>query len=110
MRRTCTILVAVVALSLVSCRRQDARTVSIHVPGMKNEACVEHVHTSLRRVPGVQVDSIVIDDATRTVLVTYESLNLSLKNIEFAIADAGFDANQVPANAEAVKKLPASCR
>jgi hypothetical protein len=35
---------------------------------------------------------------------------VSLKNIEFMIADAGMDANEVPRNAAAAAKLPADCR
>ena len=40
--------------------------------------------------------------------VTYESIVASLKNIEFAIADAGFNANDIPANAEAAARLAAA--
>ena len=34
---------------------------------------------------------------SRSVVVQYESLQLALKNIEYAIASVGFDANDVPA-------------
>ena len=50
-----------------------------------------------------------VDLAERKLAVTYDSLILSRKNIEFAVADAGFAANQVPANVEAMKKLPPEC-
>jgi len=82
----------------------------IHVPEMKNEACVTHVGKALSRVPGVHRERTELDLKTRTVLVTYESLNLSLKNIEFAIAEAGFAANEIPANKKAIEGLPPECR
>jgi hypothetical protein len=43
---------------------------------------------------------------SREVVATYESLNLSLQNIEYAIACAGFTANDIPANLGANDALP----
>lgn len=46
----------------------------------------------------------------RVVLVPYESILMSMKNIEFYIAEAGFSANEVPANKKAQAALPAECK
>lgn len=43
---------------------------------------------------------------SRRVVATYESLHLSLRNIEYAIACAGFDANAVRANLGAEDAIP----
>lgn len=109
-------LTAVLVLSvlIVSCRRHDFRTARITVPEMKNKACAEIVHKAvykeLARSKAMPRDTkIEIDLTRRTVTVVYESLNIALKNIEFAIAEAGFKANEVPAKPEAVKKLPHEC-
>jgi hypothetical protein len=37
-------------------------------------------------------------------------MKLGQKNIEHAIADAGFDANGIPASAAAKAALPEACR
>ena len=58
----------------------------------------------------VRSGDIVVDPVTRTVRVRYDSLKLSVKNLEFAIAKVGFAANEIPADPGAVKKLPAECR
>lgn len=108
MNRFCFLPLAV--LLAVSCRRQDVRTAAIHVPEMKNEACVEIVLRAVHDLPGVAPDKTRVDRVTRMVFVTYESLNLAIKNIEFAVADAGFAANTVPVNAKAAEELPAECR
>lgn len=109
MRVYCCLLL-VVATGLASCRRQDVRTVVISVPEMKNEACVARVRTALETVQIVNPAWIVPDVARREVTVRYDSVRHSLKNLEFTIADAGFTANDVPANAIAQQALPPECR
>jgi copper chaperone CopZ len=110
MRATLLAIGLVLCVTGVSCRQRDLRTMPIHVPGMKSQACVELVKAAVARVPGVLPDKTTVDPATRTVYVTYESLGLSLKNIEFAIADAGFAANEIPAKPEAAAALPPECK
>lgn len=82
----------------------------IHVPQMKNEACVARVVKALGNRPGVMRDAIEVDRQGCTVIVPYNSIELSLKNLEFAVAEAGFQANHVPADADAAAKLPPECR
>jgi copper chaperone CopZ len=101
--------VVLAGAAVVSCRRQDVRGLVLQIPEMKNEACVEWITQRLRNVPGVRGDSIQADRAGRSVTVRYDSLILSRKNIEFAVAEAGFAANGVPAKPEAVAALPAAC-
>ena len=104
-------------LWLASCRQHDLRTVTIKLPGLKNEACVEVVRKSLAAVgkqPGlrgaIDVRSAEFSLEQRTVTLTYDSMCLALKNLEHYIADAGFAANDTPPNARAVKALPEECR
>ncbi|MDD4872096.1 MAG: heavy metal-associated domain-containing protein [Kiritimatiellae bacterium] len=93
-----------------SCRQSDIRTVEIKVPEMKNKTCAQIVANAVGRQAGVQPDKIDVDFAKRIVIVRYDSLVIARKNIEFAIAEAGFQANEVPAKAEAVKALPPECK
>ena len=119
--RTCVLLAMV--WGLASCRRTDIRTVQIMVPDMKTPVGQERVISAVRNVPGVQTQSVGVDLDNAVVVVSYESLLLSKKNIEFAIAKAGFRVieivskpsgvmftNEIPADAEAQKNLPAECR
>ena len=106
------------------CRKQDVRTVTLQVPDMKNQSCAERVLEAvaieLTSDPRVRPDrqsiqAVLLSGAVqpdlrlRTVTVKYDSLKLSLKNLEFAVADIGFAANNTPANEEARKKLPPEC-
>jgi copper chaperone CopZ len=77
----------------------------IDVPGMETEGHVARVIHAMGAIPGVDTNSVRVDFTRHTVTVRYESLVASLKNIEMAIADAGFAANDVPANAEAAAKV-----
>lgn len=98
-----------VALGAVSCRTRDVRTVLILVPEMKNTACRDIVVRAVAGCVGVDSSKIVVSLPRRTVTVSYDSLLTALKNIEFAVAESGFQANEVPAKPEAVKKLPPEC-
>ena len=93
MKRVLTMTVVFFAMVLVvtSCRKDDVRTVVIRVPGMKNEACVQVIRRALAPAQyGVRMDSIEVDVENRRITLNYDSMKLSLKNIEFVIAKAGF--------------------
>ncbi len=104
------LLVLTVAMFMVSCRQHDYRTVKIKVPQMHNAECAQRVGQALTNRVGVDPESISIDLNDKTVQVTYDSMVTALKNLEFFIADAGFDAGPIPANAAAREKLPESCK
>jgi copper chaperone CopZ len=112
MKRRLLIMLAGVGILLsgASCRQHDYRTLTIEVPEMRNDACVRVVGKSLSRTPGLQPKSFKADIEGRTVTITYDSLLVADKNIEFKIARAGFEANGIPADAKAAAKLPPDCR
>ncbi len=80
----------------------------IDVPGMSTEEDAAMVMHAMKTIPGVDTNSVRLDFTRHTVTVQYESLVASLKNIEMAIADAGFAANDVPPNADAAARLKAA--
>ena len=104
-------LLVVLGAVLSGCRRVDYRDVTIEVPEMKNAACEEVIRHALRAqvAYGVDVEKMVFDLTNRTVRLSYDSVKLSLKNVEFTFAEAGFGANDVPASTEARAKLPPAC-
>ena len=102
------IMAVLVLLGLGACRKQDLRTVVIKVPGMNNSACTKIIQDAFLHQPGIQ--SIRPDFQQRQLVITYNSMVLALKNLEFAIAKAGFDANDIKAFTNAVAALPPECR
>ncbi len=112
MKKITILTLSLLCLFAVSCRRNDFRTVIIHVPDMKNKACAERVVNVARRMSGGPAGSknVRVNLDRRTVVVTYNSLKHSLKNIEHGIAKSGFTANDVPADRRAREQLPPECR
>lgn len=98
-----------VGLLLTSgCYRQDVITVDIHVPQMREAECSRIIIRVLRDVEGIQ--SLRPDVEGRILRVTYNSRILALKNIEHALANQGFTANDVEAHHDARMRLPAECQ
>lgn len=102
------IFIFIITVCVVSCRKQDIRTVVVEVPQLKNPECAKIIQDAFMRHPGVQ--SVRPDFQAHKVTVTYNSMVVALKNIEFIIAGAGFDANDTKAFPDAVKKLPTERR
>ena len=109
--------VLVLIALFTSCRRHDYRVAFVSVPGMKNQQCASIISNAVVQILGwpnmensVQVETMVFDLKARTFYVEYESLQMSLKNIEHQIAKAGFEANDIPADTNAAAKLPPECR
>ena len=102
------VLAIVITASLTACFRNDIRTITVKVPQMKSAACSTIIQSALMQTDGVKIATP--DLQNHTIDVTYNSVKLAIKNVEFIIAEAGFDANKVPANEEARKQLPEECR
>ncbi len=101
---------ALLLMLLPACRRQDIRTARLTVPQMRTPECAERVVGILSQQAGVQGQLVQADLPLREVTVPYDSLLLSLKNLEYALAEAGFDANDIPADPEARARLPEAWR
>ncbi|MCE9615007.1 MAG: heavy-metal-associated domain-containing protein [Lentisphaerae bacterium] len=102
------------ALSLAAvvagCRQVDIRTAVLYVPAMTNQACVNVVLKALNTEQGISSPQVTVRQDSCTLEVRYDSLRHSLKNLEFTVADAGFAANDIPANVAAQQALPPECR
>ena len=88
--------------------RPDVRTITVQVPQMKSADCQQRIQDALAKTEGVQ--TTVPDLTQRKIDVTYDALKLGIKNIEYVIAGAGFDANDTPAPKDVRDALPAECR
>jgi len=96
------------SLLAAGCFRQVHRTILVQVPQLQGAECANVIQEALLRLDGVT--SATPDFENRTMAIQYDSEKLAIRNIEFVISGAGFDANDIPANAEARQKLPAGCR
>lgn len=96
--------VMLLVVGLAGCRKHDIREATISVPGLKNPACAQVIQDAFMRQPGIK--SIQPDFQQRTLTVVYDSMVIARKNIEYTIAGAGFDANDIPAASNAAAAKP----
>ena len=89
------------------CRQTDIRIAVVRVPNVINAACEARVRDALKSLDGVALEALAVTNGVLTV--RYDSMKLGLKNIEHAIKDAGFDANEFAADPAARAKLPKEC-
>lgn len=98
----------VLCLLAAACFRQVEKTIVVQVPQLTASSCTRPIQEALAKVEGVRTAQF--DVTNHTVTVTYNSEKLGIRNVEFTIANAGFKANEVPANETARAKLPEECR
>jgi|GEM_PF-815189 len=97
MKHTVVLLAFMCMLLGGGCRVSDVRELSVNVPGMAAESDVDRIKKALAPLNGVSKDTVVCDLKSHTVKVSYDSMVVATKNIEIAIAEAGFDANGITA-------------
>jgi mercuric ion binding protein len=91
-----------------SAQQQRPVSVRVSVPGMQCNDCKMRVEDVLKFEEGVV--KFVAYPASRYVLVSYLKDRSNVENIKTAIANAGFDADDVTANEESYRKLPTPCK
>lgn len=85
------------SLSLCGCRIKDERELVVNVPQMKTEQDVAKVRSSLLPLKGLKLKTAEFDYQNHKVTVKFNSMVVANKNIEIAIAEAGYDANEIKA-------------
>lgn len=105
------LMMAVLVLGgvLAGCRLTDERVAVIRTPDIRNAACADRASRQLLALRGIQRESLKFDLEQGTVTVVYDSMMLGIKNLEHAISDAGFSANELPADPRARAALPPEC-
>ena len=91
-------LIALALLAFAGCRQKDVREFAIDVPALTQEseaAVTAAIRGALLPCSGVDMASIQFDAANHRVTLKYDSMQTAKKNIEMAIAKAGYTANGV---------------
>ena len=81
---------------------------TIKTPTVQCESCKKRIENYLSREDGVT--KVVVDYKRKTTKVTFVSDRTNIENIKTAIANVGYDADNVTANEESYKKLPSCCK
>ena len=85
---------AMVVCLAFGCRRTDVRDFEVSIPALTAES-EPAIRMALSKYGGVDKASMKFDLAAKKLTLRYDSMQLAKKNIELAIAKAGFEANGV---------------
>jgi copper chaperone CopZ len=89
-------------------RKGALETATISVPTVQCEQCKDRIERYMSREDGIQM--VKVDYKHHTCKVTYIWDRTTIENIKTAIANIGYDADDVAADPEAYKKLPTCCK
>lgn len=106
------ILLAIAVIGITSYSSAQAKkanqTVTIQTPTVQCESCKKRIEEYLKAEEGVLKSTV--DFKKHVTKVTFITERTNIENIKTAIANAGYDADDVKADAEAYKKLPKCCK
>jgi copper chaperone CopZ len=97
-------------ISLISAAQavKPVLTAKIKTPTVGCEECKKRIETYLNRYDGI--NSIVVNWRSKITTVKYITDRINIEEIKTAIANAGYDADDIPMNEESYKRLPKTCK
>lgn len=100
-----------VAIS-ASSQQKAMVTTKISTPTVQCEMCKKTIEDLLKRYDGVLSVNVKLnkDSTKREVVVKYLTDRINEETLKAAIANAGYDANEIAANPESYKALPKCCK
>ena len=84
------------------------QTVKINTPTVKCEMCKTRIESNLKRYDGVTL--VNVNYRRKETTVKYLTDRVNEETIKTAIANIGYDANEIQATPEAYKALPKCCK
>lgn len=88
--------------------KKGVQTVTIKTPTVQCEMCKKRIEEYMIRETGVQ--KVNVDYRKKTTKVTYVAERTNIENVKTAIANVGYDADDVTANEDSYKELPKCCK
>ena len=83
-------------------------TAKIKTPTVQCQMCKDKIETYLKRYDGIGV--VQVNYRTKETTVKYYTDRINIEEIKTAIANAGYDADDVPANPDSYNRLPVCCK
>lgn len=110
MKKLLLLLVAVMGIASMGFAqaKKGVLTMTIKTPTVQCEMCKNRIEKYLLREEGVQ--KVNVDFRKKVTKVTYITDRNNEDNIRTAIANIGYDADDIKAETEAYKKLPKCCK
>ena len=83
--------IAAIMMMAAGCRQRDIKETTIKVPQATNATAQAAIRAAIAAIDGVDAKGAVFTNGE--VRVKYDSMKLGIKNLEHAIKDIGYDAN-----------------
>jgi periplasmic mercuric ion binding protein len=106
-------LIAFCFITIVASGQQKAvLTTKIKTPTVQCEMCKKTIEDLLKRYDGIMSVNVKLskDSTKRETVIKYITDRINEETIKAAIANAGYDANEIGANPESYKALPKCCK
>ena len=102
-------IVAFAAFSMsASAQVKPQMTAKIKTPTVGCEECKTRIETYLKRYDGITY--VLVNWRRKETTVKYITDRINIEEIKTAIANAGYDADDIPATEDAYKRLPKTCK
>lgn len=105
-------LVMVMLLAVVGTMAQSKKgtlvTAKINTPTVQCDQCKQRIEKYMLREDGIA--STKVDYKKHVTTVKFYSDRTNIENVKTAIANAGYDADDVTANPESYSRLPTCCK
>ena len=89
-------------------KKKGIQTVTISTPTVQCGMCKQRIEKYMVREEGVT--KVNVDYKNKKTKVTYFAERTNVENIKTAIANVGYDADDITANEESYDKLPNCCK
>jgi periplasmic mercuric ion binding protein len=99
---------ATIGFSQAPSKKKGIQTVTISTPTVQCEMCKKRIESYMKREDGVQ--KVDVNYKTKKTKVTYVAERTNEENIKTAIANVGYDADDITANEDSYKELPNCCK
>ncbi len=108
MKKLVTLLAFVFSFAFLANAQIKATKVIIKLPTVQCESCKERIERYLSKEEGILESNV--NYKKKQITVKFMSDRTNIENIKTAIANIGYDADDVEANQDMYKKLPACCK
>ena len=111
MKRTLILALAIFGVASIGfgqAKKKAIQTVTIQTPTVQCDMCKKRIEEYMIREEGVQ--KVNVDYKKKVTKVTFVSDRTNIENVKTAIANVGYDADDIKANEESYNKLPLCCK
>jgi copper chaperone CopZ len=108
MKKAILLLAFVAGIFSLANAQLKTTTVTIKTPTVQCESCKQRIENDMARVEGVF--KTVVNYKNHTTKVTFYTDRTNIENVKTAIANIGYDADDVTADEDAYKRLPMCCK